>query len=139
MLRPSPESADVIWTCGSAWQSSFGRKSRRSGHSHGTWITMRYLRNKGRRRCAGSSQLGFKAHRPQRAIVPILERHGHDLRCSVDRDVAEELQAIARRLVRRAWRLYVRNLRSDRCDKLDLGEASSGDRTRDAFPNRIQI
>jgi hypothetical protein len=35
-------------------------------------------------------------------VVDVLDRHGHDLRRAVDGDMAEELQAFARRPVGRA-------------------------------------
>src|SRR5882762_1024964 len=68
-----------------------------------------------------SPQLGLEPGRPQRAVVDILQRHGHDLRGAVDCDVAEELQPVARRQVLsllRARRLHVDELRSERIVEL---------------------
>src|SRR5262249_39445674 len=84
-------------------------------------------------------QLRLERGRPQRAIGPVLERHGHDLRRSADCDVTEKLQARARRLVRCARRLHVDELRPERVVELVLREASGVDRARHEFPERLEI
>src|SRR6266436_1069638 len=81
-----------------------------------------------------SPQLRLERGRPQRAIVPVLQRHGHDLRRPVDCDVTEKLQAFAGRLVRCARRLHVDELRSERVVHLVLREASGVDRAGHEFP-----
>src|SRR5262249_56197465 len=71
-----------------------------------------------------SPQLRLERGRPQRAIIPILERHGHDLGRSIDRDIAKKLKAVTRRLVRRAGCLHVNDLRSECVVERILWEAS---------------
>ena len=48
---------------------------------------------------ATSPDFRFELDRPERLVVPVLERHGHHLARAVDRDVAEELHVEARRQV----------------------------------------
>src|SRR5262249_1080665 len=86
-----------------------------------------------------SPQLRLERSRPQRAIIPILERHGHDLGRSIDRDMAEKLQAVARRLVRRAGCLHVDDLPSDPLVGRIWREASGVDGARDELPERLEI
>src|SRR5262245_65495096 len=75
-----------------------------------------------------SPQLRLQRRRPQRAIIPILERHGHDLGRAIDRDMAEKLQAVAGRMDGRTRRLHVHELRPEGVVERTLRAASSVDR-----------
>ena len=102
------------------------------------------IRPNWRRRCAsrrnrahpnfGSSVVDHSAR-----VVDVLERHGHDLRGAVDRHMAEELQALARRRVGCGRRLHEDALRSERVVERVLREAPGVDRARHEFPERLEI
>src|SRR5215813_12707577 len=81
-------------------------------------------------------RLRRKIDRPQRGIADVLERHGHHLAGAVDRHVAEELQAEARRQVGLVgWRRLLKlHLRAERVVEVARPPGAGMDRPGDEFP-----
>src|SRR6195256_3963239 len=80
--------------------------------------------------------------RPQRVIVDVLERDGHDLSGAIDRHMAEELQPEARRQVVAlavAASLLENGLRAEGVVELLRTPGAGVDRTRDEFPEWLEI
>src|SRR5262245_37956874 len=70
--------------------------------------------------------------RPERVVVPIFQRHGHQFRPAVDYNMAEELQSVGGRGVLTlflGWRLDVGELRAECVVEVVRTKATGMDRT----------
>src|SRR5258705_5727546 len=79
---------------------------------------------------------------PERAILDVLERHGHDLGCAVDGDMTEELHAFTGCQVWSlllAGRLDVAQLRPKRVIEVVGPERAGVQRAGHELPERIEI
>src|SRR5262249_44743579 len=88
-----------------------------------------------------SGELRLYLGRPQRLVVPVLQRHRHDLRGAVDGDMAEELQVVIGADLRRILgrRLLEHDLRAERIVEVVRSESSGVDRRRYEFPERLEV
>src|SRR5262249_30109901 len=87
-----------------------------------------------------SSQFRLELLRPQRLVVPVLERHRHHLRRSIDCHVAEELQVVAERgheLL--GGCLLEHELRTERVVERARDERAGMDRAGNELPERLEI
>src|SRR5262249_56900517 len=79
---------------------------------------------------------------PQRIVVDVPERHGHDFGGAVDRDMAEELISVARRKADPkllCWGLLVDHLRTERIVEVVRAVGPGVDRTGHEFPEWVKI
>ena len=85
---------------------------------------------------------GLERGRPERAIFQVLERHGHHPAAPIDRNVAEELQAEARREIVAQFvaRCFLKNdRRTERAIERRRPPGSGVNGSGNKFPERLEV